>query len=109
MRKNITFKKNETEYYCDICKEKIEGYSTMGSITYPDELLDRCDLCGKEVCVKCRGRIPVVDCNCHHGILCNNCLETHKDTIEEIKNNIAEFNKNDELLRNKIFAHRTID
>jgi len=90
MRKEVKVENVEIEYYCDLCGEKQVGYSSMGSPTYPDELLKRCYICAKEVCDKCRICPPNADYN---EQLCNNCAKENKALLEALKALIEGHNK----------------
>ena len=74
MRKTIKIADTRTEYYCDLCHNEIEGYTSYGSPTYPDELIKVCAFCGKDTCPECRSEV----CGWY---MCKNCQEKHREIL----------------------------
>jgi hypothetical protein len=105
MRIEIPITDTETRYFCDICgEEQHNERGAFGSYCDASDQLETCDICRKEVCLHCRGKVPSFTMN--YDKLCKECLETNKQLLTELKEVISQGRQKERELREQLFSHR---
>jgi hypothetical protein len=104
MRKEIQIEDTTTEYYCDGCGEQQhDSHWSYGGYESAGEALEKCVMCGKEFCNKCRTQFRTTGWDYE---ICKECANKYVETLDAIKANFEEYTKNDRALHDKLFSNR---
>jgi hypothetical protein len=108
LRIEVQITDTESHYFCDICGEEQKAETwAYGGHCDAGEQLERCDICHKEVCPKCRNGIPSFSTN--YDKLCKECLETYNTLLTELKYAVSQGQEKERELRKQLFSHIKIN